>query len=416
MPIEETMTEPRFDSIDATLIGERLSAARKARGMTQQQAAEELNLARTTVVAMEKGERRPKVAELVQFASLYGRQIGEFLRPSPVREMDSFLVQFRAARAPSDSPMNSSREEDIQRFKTLCERYLELEKMTAAPLLSRYPEPHVIEGTDPERAAEAVASAERNRLGLGDGPVGNIWHVLASDIGLRVFAFPFADSRVAGLFAYTEELGGCVAVNANHPEERRRWSAVHELAHFLTERFRADVQVLPTYRRVPDSERFAEAFARHFLMPAAGLNRRFQDIKRAKNGPVTPADLLNLGQLYGVSFQALVLRLEELKLLPLGIWDRLKDDGFKVNEAKKLLAIPQIPDQVQQLPYRYEALAVQAFDDGELSEGRLAQFLGLDRVATRRRVEELTATRFDEDGEVRQVALPLGTPLVGARP
>ncbi|HEY7035558.1 MAG TPA: XRE family transcriptional regulator [Thermomicrobiales bacterium] len=411
------MAEPALDSIDAAVIGDRLAAARKARGMTQQQAAEELDLARTTVVAMEKGKRRPKVEELVRFASLYGRQVGEFLRPSPLREPGGFIVQFRSARAPADSPMNDQREADIRQFKDLCERYLELELLTGAPLPGRYPEPHPTDGTDPERAAEEVASADRNRLGLGDGPAGNIWQVLETDVGLRVFAFPFADSRVAGLFAYSEELGGCIAVNANHPEERRRWSAVHEFGHFLTtDRFRAEVQVLPSYRRVPEAERFAEAFARHFLMPAAGLIRRFQTIKRAKSGPVTPADLLNLGQLYGVSFQALVLRLEELKLLPLGTWDRLKDAGFtaKVNEAKQLLAIPPIPDQLQRLPYRYEALAVQAFLDGQISEGRLAQFLGTDRVGARERVEKLTDTRFDENGEIRQVALPLGIPLIGA--
>jgi Zn-dependent peptidase ImmA (M78 family)/transcriptional regulator with XRE-family HTH domain len=412
---EIAMAETAIDSIDSAVIGDRLAAARKARGMTQQQAAEELAVARTTIVSIEKGQRRPRIAELLRFASLYGRQVGEFLRPSPLRETDGFIARFRSARAPADSPMNDQREADIRRFKDLCERYLDLELLTGARLPGRYPEPHPTEGTDPERAAAEVASAERNRLGLGDGPAGNIWQVLETDVALRVFAFPFADSRVAGLFAFTDELGGCIAVNANHPEERRRWSAVHEFGHFLTtDRFRAEIQVLPSYRRVPEAERFAEAFARHFLMPATGMIRRFQTIKRAKGGPVTPADLLNLGQLYGVSFQSLALRLEELKLLSAGTWDRLKDAGFKVNEAKDLSAIPPIPDQLQRLPYRYEALAVQAFLDGEISEGRLAQFLGTDRLGARERVEQLTATRFDENGEVRQVALPLGIPLVGA--
>lgn len=407
------MTETMIESIDASAIGERLTVARKARGLTQQQVADALALARTTIVAMEKGERRPKMRELLQFASLYGRQVGDLLRPSPARDLDSFLVQFRSARSPSDSPMNEKREADIHRFKEFCERYLELEQLTASQLPRRYPESYDIEGTDSERAAEEVASAERNRLGLGDGPVGNLRQLLDADIGLRVFAYPFADSRVAGLFAYTEELGGCVAINANHPEERRRWSAAHEFGHFLTDRYRADVQVLPAYRRVPESERFAESFARHFLMPSNGLIRRFQGIRRSKGSPITPADLLSLGQLYGVSFQALVLRLEELRLLPPGTWDRLKDAGFKVNEAKVFLDLPPIPDEVPLLPLRYEALAIQAFLSGDMSEGRLARFLGTDRLGARRRVAELTGTRFDEDGEIRQAALPLDTPLAG---
>ncbi|MGH2560419.1 MAG: ImmA/IrrE family metallo-endopeptidase [Thermomicrobiales bacterium] len=408
------MNDHAFESIDPAVIGGKLAVARKARGLTQQDAATELGVARTTIVAMEKGERRPRAAELVRLAKLYGRQVGDLVRPSPVREPDSFAVQFRAARAPTDSPMNERRENDIRAFQELCERYLALERITESPMPRRYPESYPGEGASPDRIAEEVASTERNRLGLGDGPIGRLRDLLESDVGLRVFAIPFADSRLAGLFAYSEELGGCIAVNANHPEERRRWSAAHEFAHFLTDRYRAEVQVLPMYRRVPEAERFAEAFSRHVLMPGSGLNRRFQSIKRAKAGPITPADVLSLCQLYGVSFQAMVLRLEDLKLLRLGTWDLLHDAGFKADGARKLLDLPPVDNEFERLPYRYQALAVQAYATGDISEGRLAQFLGTDRVGARLRVEELTGSRFDEQGEVRQMALDFGTVLAGA--
>ena len=46
-------------SVDPAVIGERLAVARRARGLTQQQAAEALGVGRTTITAMEKGERRP---------------------------------------------------------------------------------------------------------------------------------------------------------------------------------------------------------------------------------------------------------------------------------------------------------------------------------------------------------------------
>ena len=48
-------------------------------------------------------------------------------------------------------------------------------------------------------------------------------------------------SRIAGLFAYTDELGGCVAVNARHPRERRRWTLAHEYGHFLTTRYQSEI-------------------------------------------------------------------------------------------------------------------------------------------------------------------------------
>lgn len=402
-----------LDSIDPATIGARLAHARKARGLTQQQAAETLGVARTTVTAMEKGERRPRAAELVRLATLYGRRVGELVRPAPTEEVDGFVVQFRAARTPGDSPADGHRAADILAFQALCDDYLALERLTAAPLARRYPDEYPTGGTDPERAADEIAASERLRLGLGDGPIGDLWGLLETDIGLRVFALPFADRRLAGLFAFTPEHGGCIAVNANHPEERRRLSAAHEYAHFLTDRHRAEIQILPRFGRLPEGERLADAFARFFLMPAAGLVRRFQGIRRAKDGPVTPADVLTLCQLYRVSFQAMVLRLEELKLLPAGTWDTLHDAGFKPDAARKLLALPAIEQELSRLPYRYEALAAQAYDQGDLSEGRLAALLRTDRVTARGRVQALTGTKYVENGEVLQLELAFDRALVG---
>src|SRR5438046_738545 len=80
--------------MDPRLLGLRLQEARKARRMTQQRAAESLGMARTTIVAIEKGERRVQDAELVQLADLYGRQVNELLRQQDIAQ--SFAVQFRA--------------------------------------------------------------------------------------------------------------------------------------------------------------------------------------------------------------------------------------------------------------------------------------------------------------------------------
>lgn len=402
-----------LDTIDPAALGPRLANARKARGLTQGQAAAALGVGRTTVTAMEKGERRPRAAELVRLAALYGRGVGELVRPAPTEEVDAFVVQFRAARTPPDGPADGHRASDILAFQALCDDYLALERLTASPLARRYPDAYPIGGTDPERAADEIAASERLRLGLGDGPIGDLWGLLETDVGLRVVALPFADRRLAGLFAFTPEHGGCIAVNANHPEERRRLSAAHEYAHFLTNRHRAEIQILPRSRRLPESERLADAFARFFLMPAAGLVRRFQGIKRAKDGPVAPADVLTLCQLYRVSFQAMVLRLEELKLLPAGTWDTLHDAGFKPDAARKLLALPAIDQELPRLPYRYEALAVQAYAAGDLSEGRLADLLRTDRVTARERVRALTGTRYVEDGEVLHLELKFDHELVG---
>jgi Zn-dependent peptidase ImmA (M78 family)/transcriptional regulator with XRE-family HTH domain len=402
-----------LNTIDPATVGERLAEARRVRRLTQQEAADAIDVARTTITAMEKGDRRPRAAELVKLAQLYGRPVGEFVRTEGPTARPNFLVQFRAARSKGEKEVE--RAEDIRRFEQLCRWYVELEEMLGAPLPRRFPAVYDVSGTPPERAAEEVASSERNRLGLGDGPIGNLWGTLESDAGLRVFALPMEDARIGGMFVYTEEYGGCVAVNANHPEDRRRWSGVHEYAHFLTERHRPEITVLNVYRRAQESERFAEAFTRFFLMPTTGLQRRFESIRRAKSGPITPADVLHLSYLYRVSVQAMTWRLEELKLLPAGTWDRLHDLGFRPSDARRLVDLPPAEPEPPDLPHRYVTLAVQAFLQERLSEGQLAERLLTDRVGARARVEALTtAAQPAEDGEWRQVALDLTAALVGA--
>ncbi len=87
-------------SLDPRELGRRLQEARKARGRTQQEAADHLGVARTTVTAIEKGERRIQPAELMRLAPFYGRSVGEFLRQGET--VGSFTVQLRTAWAPRD--------------------------------------------------------------------------------------------------------------------------------------------------------------------------------------------------------------------------------------------------------------------------------------------------------------------------
>lgn len=402
-------------SVDPAVMGERLASARRARGLTQQQASEAIGVARTTITAMEKGERRPRATELYTLARLYGRQIGDLVRPLREGESPSFVIQFRAVRA-ADSPAHASkREQDIQRFEDFCRWYADLEEMLDAPLPMRYPEHYDISRSDADRAAGDVAAAERNRLGLGDGPIGDLWGILETDVGLRIFAFPMQDRRTSGMFLASSDLGGCIAVNANHPVDHQRWTLAHEYWHFLTERYQAEITVLKNGRLVK-GEQAADAFARQFLMPASGLTRRFLAMKRAKNGPITPADVLTLAHLYGVSFQAMTLRLEELELLKAGTWDSLKTRGFKPEKARELLEeLPERAIEHRSLPYRYETLAARAFAEALISEGQLARMLATDRVSASRLVmERMRDEQPIDDGEWRQIDIDLGQPLVEA--
>ena len=74
-------------------VGLRLLEARKARGVTQEVAAEHLGMSRPTFIAMEKGERAAKPEELVKLAAFYGRPVSYFLRTlEPVSDFQSMPI------------------------------------------------------------------------------------------------------------------------------------------------------------------------------------------------------------------------------------------------------------------------------------------------------------------------------------
>ncbi|MFK7602068.1 helix-turn-helix domain-containing protein [Deinococcus sp. SM5_A1] len=387
-----------LDSHDLTALGLRLQGARKAVRLTQQEAADHLGVARTTIVAIEKGERRVQPAELIALAERYAVSVHELLRSrQPTGGLD---VQFKAyfkKRGAADPAIGDRLEQAAALLQQSAENYLELEEAMHSPLPRNYPVEYDIGSLAPEAAADEIADAERRRLGLGDAPLGNLRETLEAEVGLRIFSLEL-DSRVSGLFGYTEELGGCIALNSKHPPERQRMSLAHEYAHFLTARARPDVQVFRHAGRVSDTERFAEAFARRLLMPARTVTRHLRN--HVKNhGTPKVADLVHLSSYFRVSFEAYVRRLEELQVIGAGTYDRLQFENFKPREAQKLAGITQELSEPR-FPKRYILLALEALDRGLITEGQAAMYLASDRLSVR----DLSAqykrqAALTEDGE-----------------
>jgi Zn-dependent peptidase ImmA (M78 family)/DNA-binding XRE family transcriptional regulator len=379
------MDKDILSRIDLRELGRELQLARNRRGLTQAESAKIINAARTTITAIEKGARCIKPDELIKLARAYGRKVSDFVHIRP--QIEPFQPQFRG-------PYRASEEDKekinkwIFALEDLARNYLELERITNSPLVHKYPDEYKITGLPVNQAAEGIASHERNRLGLGDGPIPILRDILEQEVGLRIFYLPLSPSKFSAIYLYDHQLGGCIALNSNHPEERRRWSLAHDYAHFLVNRYRQRLFFEERYQRLPVSEQFADDFALYFLMPTSGITRRFNDI-RANNGKIAAASLCILANYYGVSLDALTNRLEDMRLVPTGTWNKLKERGFKVRDAQRQLALKPIPGKEDKLPMRYQYLALDAFNEGLISEGQLARFLDVDRLEARRIIQKL---------------------------
>lgn len=392
-----------LDTIDPNLLGERIAESRRARRLTQQQVADALDLSRATVVATEKGERRPKARELVALSRLFGRPVADFVADRPLTGEPSFIVHFGRPLKALPAGEAEALVPAIERFERHCRWYAELEGALGSPLPRRWPEPYDIAGTPIDRAAEEVATSERNRLGLGDGPVSNVADLLEADVGLRIVPIDMGGLPVGTMYLTTERYGSCIAVTEAHSEDRQGIDVAHAYAHFLTDRQRPEICLTGRQGRISKEERFADTFAGAFLMPAASVQRRFEAIRRTKRErPITPADVLMLASLYRVPLRAMARRLEELKLLPTGISLRLDQSGGSREPAAS---------QRPRFTARYTTLAVQAFEGGLLTEGQLAERLGTDILGARLVVEEMTGGYRSDD---EPVSLDLSADLIGA--
>lgn len=406
---------PPLDA-DPRVLGRRIAEARKARGKTQEEVAEFLGYSRPTYIAIEKGERATKPDEIIRLASYFGRKVNELVRPGePITDLQPHL------RAVADKMKGGEQEHialnaAIDQLQALAEDYRDLEKLMNAPLRLSYPAEVVLNPRiHPGEQAEVVAEKERKRLGLGDQPVIYLRSTLERHVGLRIFYTDDLPSNFAGMYSHSRELGACILINRKHPPERRRVSMLHEYGHFLlsTDRYRPGIDYLAAPGRKPANERFAEAFALSFLMPASSVRQDFQNIVE-ETGDFQVANLCRMKHFYFVSLEAMTLRVEQLGLIPKGTWESLKESGFAPRKAEAMLGLPSHPTHDSTVPERYKLLAVHAYQLGEIGDSDLAHYLRCDVVTAREIANQTLVSReIEPTGDERTVRMNFPRSLLG---
>lgn len=392
------------DTLDPRILGQRITEARKARGKTQEEVAVFLGCSRPTYISIEKGERLAKTEEILKLAPFLGKKVNDLVRPNePVIDL---LTHLRAVAEKMKGTEETELQTAIAELQEFVEDYRDLERMMNAPLQFNYP-PEVSLDTriDAAELAEGVAIQERRRLGLGDQPVIHLRSTLEWNVGLRIFYSDNLLAAIAGMYAYTADLGCCILVNRKHPPERRRVSMVHEYGHLIVDRYRPGIDSLTLSGRKPANERFAESFALCFLMPASSVRQRFHDIVTTTND-FQVADLRRLSHFYFVSIEAMALRLEQLGLIQKGSWAYLKDRRFAPRQAAKLHGLQAPPTNDEPYPERYKYLAVHAYARAEIGESELAHYLRCDIITAREIVDRtLTSRELEPTGEEGQLRL-----------
>lgn len=384
-----------IDDIPAVEVGKRLQIARGAAKLKQAEAASAIKVARTTLVAMEQGQRRVKISELQQLALLYGTTVNALLRQESVHV--DLRPRFRKLSASSDAATDAA----VELMADLAKAEVELENLLGVKRAGNYPSERPILRGDVRAQAEQDATELRQRLGLGNSPVPDIVTLLEFEMGVRVYIRRI-DGKISGLFAFDETLGPCILLNANHPRERRSQTAAHETGHLVSARREPEI-LHDNESESSREEKYANAFGRAFLTPARTAIQKFHEVT-AGSDRLTRRHVIVLAHFFGISREAMVRRLEELSLTKAGTWDWFEANGKITDEqARQVLGDLMVPDAHKAdadrpTTLRLNLLAAEAYRQGLMSEGQLAHLLHLDRVELREILDGQELEGSEDDG------------------
>ncbi len=342
------------------ILGQQLRAAREGLALSVEDVLEQLGTDPHTLIDWENDVSEPPLRELWRLAELYRRSTDYFLAVTPPRPSQ---IQFRLTKWRSMSQLPLGARQALAQFEELCRVATHLESLAKERQRIRFsPRP---QASNPE----ALARSERLRLGLDERPVKKLRDRL-EDQGVWVFEIPVPDNAFSGFSWWHSNYGPCVLVNAREIAGRRAFTLSHEYAHLL---HGSGPSVCALWASMPE-ERFADRFAAAFLMPDADVDREFskRDISR-----VSPdiQQVRPLAHRYEVSVEAMVRKLGDIGLLDRQTAQELLASGEPKAEH---LRRPKAPSWRRRLGGRYVTLATRAHAKGQLSTGKLAEYLYID--------------------------------------
>ncbi len=380
-------------------IGQRLREARENVRLTQEGAAEAVELDRTALIKIEKGTRAVSSTELMRLVHLYRRDLTELLSELPLQE-DPFTILGRITE--NETPeAGGSVAKALERLKEAVrlEGFLGSSLRAHPPL---YPLEAPRNYDEASEQGKEIATLERRRLGLGSNALSDVAEIIASQ-GIWTAAVPLSD-KMSGLFVSHLKYGLAIFVNQTHRRARRRFSYAHEYAHALMDRNRVSEPTTAENAKTL-TERRANAFAGEFLMPAEGVSEALERMQKGgtsrasswtydifsndyvhdetRYDPLTfrisVYDVAFLAHEFCVSYEMAAIRLKDLDCIRKPTLDTLleaKEDGRNLMKALSLFDSEEEETQPY-LERQLIALAMEAFRRDKISRGRFVSACAL---------------------------------------
>lgn len=293
------------------LFSKRLKAARKMRGLSMDELVNRMQgiVSKQSISKYEQGKMMPGSSILIAISKALQLPVDYFFRKGIEIEQINFR---RDERLPSRST-----EEMVYMAQDKVERYLIIEDLLAISSTFKNPLGKRLI-TLPEDAEEA-AKTLRSKWSLGIHPIFSVYEMLES-AGAKVLEFDAGNESVLGFSTLVNHNIPLIVVNStNTTIERKRFTALHELAHLLLS-FPSD---LPEDKK----ERLCHRFAGAVLCPASVLYNEWGHHRTA----FTLNELISLKVRYGISISAIVHRAVDLKIITNTYYNQIYDQCIHQN-------------------------------------------------------------------------------------
>lgn len=381
--------------MDWRRVGERIRELRKRYAMNQDDVCTKLGISRPILIDIESGARAPTVDQLIRLGEICGGRPYTYFLEAPAKMEKTLNLQplYRLA----DMPVKKKTIEKnfiemgniIEEFEKRIQAFLFVANEVAMKLPQDWYEirnmcKHAGEKYQGEdnriRYAKQLASFTRIQLGYGDKAPAKDLKTRLEDIGIITFLvdrpaqFDGASCVFEDPDAKSDKYAFICVGKSRIP--RMRFTLAHELAHVLNHKANAYLD-RTLYDKKTFQEFFANHFAAEFLMPEAAIRERWQNTGSTKE---TLDRGLQLAAHFGVTLDAIAVRLEALGLVEQGTRNKVKayfkDIGGGPDKMKKsrMQSFPK-EEYWHELPMVYETMCVELFRREEISEARLGELL-----------------------------------------
>ena len=228
------------------------------------------------------------------------------------------------------------------------------------------------------RRASSLAFQARQQLGVSPQmPIPDLFKVIQlSGIGVIRYTFKFSGRTSALLCRHREDF--FVVLDSSRTLGHQRFSAAHELGHYMAHRDRLYFSCDPS--EPPGNgdsaiERFADQFAIEFLMPKLAVDWWLENHALSPQAP-SLHDVLRLEQAFGVSHKATLFQLKTFSVISARQFEDWTEKS-PVQLAKRWGLPTDLyePDQALQVPDEYSAFWVDAYELGRVTYQKLTAAL-----------------------------------------